>query len=238
MRSPGYLCVLAIFWPSIAWPERVPYRFRKAVRARAGAVRALEQPTASLADQYEANTGPVESTCMGVFWTTHDSLRAQNHRKPIFESCICSSFSHGLYTAPYGSKNQRKIVRFTAARLSAQSDHGFRYALNWQTELGAHAVSVLSCTGSQISCYVFSQQLHALKQTELKLHVLRQWIMKNENKNVTFTNNVFYRNGLSAQRHLWGIKCIFTIPCAIIMLQIQHIEFLLTAIAVFSNETC
>ena len=26
--------------------------------------------------------------------------------------------------------------------------------------------------------------------------------MKNENKNVTFTNNVFYRNGLSNQRHL------------------------------------
>ena len=58
-----------------------------------------------------------------------------------------------------------------AAQSSAQSDQGFRYALNWQTwtqsffirtvesnqtELGAHAISVLSCTGSHISCYVFS----------------------------------------------------------------------------------
>ena len=44
--------------------------------------------------------------------------------------------------------------------------------------------------------------VHALKHTELKLHGLRQRVMKNENKNVTFTNNVFYRNGLSCQRHL------------------------------------
>ena len=62
--------------------------------------------------------------------------------------------------------------------------------------------------------------------------------MKNENKNVIVTNNVFYHNGLSGQRRLQGIKGIFTIPCAIIMLEIQHIEFLLTAIAVFNNETC
>ena len=62
--------------------------------------------------------------------------------------------------------------------------------------------------------------------------------MKNENTNVTFTNNVSYRNGLSGQRHLEGIKCIFTLTCAKIMLQIQHIEFLLTDIAVFNNETC
>ena len=55
-----------------------------------------------------------------------------------------------------------------------------------------------------------------------------------KNKNVTCTNNVCYRNGLSGQRHLG----IFTLPCAIIMLQIQHIKFLLTAIAVFNNETC
>ena len=68
-----------------------------AVRARADAVRALEQPTASLVDQYGANTEPVEPTYMDAFWTLHDSLRAQNHRKPIAERCTCSSFSHGLY---------------------------------------------------------------------------------------------------------------------------------------------
>ena len=38
-----------------------------AVWARADAVRALEQPTDSLADQYGANTGPVEPTSMGAF---------------------------------------------------------------------------------------------------------------------------------------------------------------------------
>ena len=42
--------------------------------------------------------------------------------------------------------------------------------------------------------------------------------MKNEHKNITFTNNVSYRNRLTGQRHLQGIKDIFTLPCAIIML--------------------
>ena len=44
--------------------------------------------------------------------------------------------------------------------------------------------------------------LHTLKQTELKLHVLRQSVMKNKNKNVTLTYSVFYGNGLSGHRHL------------------------------------
>ena len=59
--------------------------------------------------------------------------------------------------------------------------------------------------------------------------------MENENKNVTFTNNVFYRNELSDQRLFLRIKGIFTLPCAIRMHKIQHIEFLLTTIAVFNN---
>ena len=80
--------------------------------------------------------------------------------------------------------------------------------------------------------------LHALKQIDLKLHVLRQSVMKNENKNTPFTYNVFYRNGLSCHRHLLGIKGILTLPCVIIMLQIQHTEFLLTTISVLNNETC
>ena len=58
--------------------------------------------------------------------------------------------------------------------------------------------------------------------------------MDNENKNVTFTNNVFYRNGLSGQRHLQGIKGMLTLP--IRMLQIQRIEFLLITIAVFNKK--
>ena len=91
------------FWPSIAWTRTCTPRVSECalrmhwVRARADALRALEQPTASLVYQYGANTGPVKPTCMGVFWTTHDSLRAQNCRKPTSESCTCSSYSHGLY---------------------------------------------------------------------------------------------------------------------------------------------
>ena len=61
--------------------------------------------------------------------------------------------------------------------------------------------------------------------------------MKKENKNFTFTDNVFFI-GLSGQRHLQGIKNIFRLSCAIMLLQIQHIEFLLSATAVFHNETC
>ena len=40
---------------------------------------------------------PVWGRCMGAFWTMRDSLRAQNRRKPISESCICATFSDGLY---------------------------------------------------------------------------------------------------------------------------------------------
>ena len=129
------------------------------MQARADAVRALEQPTASLADHYGANTGPIEPTSMGAFWTTHDSLRAQNRRKPISEGCTCSSLSHGLDGAVRVQDMEKSYK--PAARSSAQSDQFF-YALNWQertqnffiqtaesnqTALSAHAISVLSCTG-------------------------------------------------------------------------------------------
>ena len=118
------------FWPSIAWTRTCTPRVSEgvssdAVRARADAVRALKQPTASLADQYGANTGPVEPTCMGVFWPTHVSLRAQSRWKPISESCTCSSFSHELYDPVRVQKTFKKSYTPTA-RSSAQSDHGFR----------------------------------------------------------------------------------------------------------------
>ena len=76
---------------------------------------------------------------------------------------------------------------------------GHRAAAYNQTELGAHAISVLSCTGSHITVVMYFYN-NSLLATELKLHVLRQIVMENENKNVTFTNNVFYRNEFSDQR--------------------------------------
>ena len=91
------------------------------------------------------NTWPVEPTSMGTIWTMHDSLQAQNRWKPISERSTCSSFTHGLYS---------------------QSDQGFRYARNWQTrtqsffirtveynqtQMDAHAISVLLCTLIHIS---------------------------------------------------------------------------------------
>ena len=71
------------------------------------------------------------------------------------------------YTGPKITKKSYK----PAAQSSDQSDQGLIYTLNWQTrtksffirtgesnqtELGAHAISVLSCTGSHISCCIFS----------------------------------------------------------------------------------
>ena len=90
IRSPGSLCVLAMF----AQYSMNPYvylmgfgRFRFGCRRRTG----FGTTYVILAVQYEANTGPVEVTSMGAVWTTHDSLRAPNRRKPIAESstCVC-----------------------------------------------------------------------------------------------------------------------------------------------------
>ena len=164
MHSPGSLCVLPILAQYSMNPYVYPTGFgRCPFGCSAGPCRrrtGFGTPKASLADQYGANTGPVEPTSMGAFWTTHDSLRAQKSRKPISESCTCSSFSHGLDCA-VRVQNMEKLYK-PAARSSAQSDQCFRYALNWQTrtqsffirtaesnqtEVGAHAISVLSCTG-------------------------------------------------------------------------------------------
>ena len=105
-----------------------------AVRARADTLRALEQPTASLSDQYRANTGPAEPTSMGSIWITHNFLRAQNRRKPISESSTCSSFTHGLYdpiriqqSSKYRTNPQRghapSLVRVLAMRLIGKEGH-------------------------------------------------------------------------------------------------------------------
>ena len=111
MRSPGSLCVLAIFLAQYSMsPYVYPTGFgRYRFGCSAGPCR---RP--GFEDRYGANTGLVEPTCMGFFWTTHDSLRAQKRRKPISESCTCSSFSEGLYGL-VRIQNHQKIVQTHSA---------------------------------------------------------------------------------------------------------------------------
>ena len=126
---------ILMLWSQV-WDPRVSEGVPSdAVRARADAVRALEQPTASLADQYVTNTGPLEPTSMGAVWTSSDTLRAQNRRKPISESCTCSSFSHDLYEGSVcvqqSSKNRTNpqrshppsLIRVFATRLIGKQGH-------------------------------------------------------------------------------------------------------------------
>ena len=79
MRSPGSQ-VLYVFLRFLAQYNINPYVSEgapsDAMRARADNEWALEQPTASLADQYGANIVSVETIYIVVFWTTQDSLRA------------------------------------------------------------------------------------------------------------------------------------------------------------------
>ena len=174
MRSPGSLCVLVIF-SSIAWTRTRTQRVSEgapsdAVRARADSVRALEQPIPSLADKYGANKGPVEPTNMGTIWTTHDSLRAQNRRKPISERSTCSSFTHGLYGPIWvqqSSENRTnpqpvhppsliRVFAIICANWQTRTQSFFmRTAESNQTKLGAHAISVLSCTRSHITVVMY-----------------------------------------------------------------------------------
>ena len=67
-----------------------PYRnteiiIRSVVWGCAGLIRHRTQQT----------TGPVRAPV----WTLHNCLKAQNHRKPVYECCICSTFRHTLYGA-------------------------------------------------------------------------------------------------------------------------------------------
>ena len=81
-----------------------------------------------------------------------------------------------------------------AERSSAQSDQWFRYVLNWQTRTQsffirtsliklswAHMPFRLCCSQVHISQllrnFISLVCLHALKQTELKLHVFKQWVL-------------------------------------------------------------
>ena len=65
------LSVLCLFLRFLA-PVRVPHGFRKMPLRMQCGPQALEQPTANLADQYGAKTGPVKPTSMDAVWTTHD----------------------------------------------------------------------------------------------------------------------------------------------------------------------
>ena len=117
-----------------------------------------------------------------------------------------------------------------AARSSAQSDQGFRYALNWQiraqsffirtaesnqTELGAHAISVLYQFHN--NCLLACVETNKIKTSCFETMSNEKWKKKKKKKNVMFTNNAFYRNRLSVSGIYKKLKAY-----AIIMLQIQH----------------
>ena len=172
MHSPGSVCVLKIFCPGEHASVRVPRRFRRCPFAcSADSIQALEQPTASLADQYRANTGPVKPTSMAAIWTTRNSLQAQNQQKPISESSTCSSFTHGLYGPIWvqqSSKNctnqQRghppSLIRVFAMRLTGKQGHkAASYEQRSRNKLSWVHMPFRFCHAhwlTYLSCYVFS----------------------------------------------------------------------------------
>ena len=128
---------------------------------------------------------------MGAFWTTYDSLRAQNRRKPISESCTGSSFSHGLYgpvRVQISSKNRTNpqrghpssLIRIFAMRLIGKQGHkASSYEQRSLLKLSWAHMPFRFCraqvnTSQLLRIFVTIVCLHALKQTKLKLHVLRQ----------------------------------------------------------------
>ena len=115
MHSPGSLCVLAILAQYSMNPYVYSHGFGKVpLRMQCGH---SQTPTATRAEPVWGKYRAVEPTCMDVFWTTHDSLRAQNRRKPSpsLKAVHAHLFQPRGYTAQYGSKNHRKIVQTRSA---------------------------------------------------------------------------------------------------------------------------
>ena len=106
----------------------------------------------SLADQYGANIVSVETIYLVVFWTTHDSLRAQNRRKPISENCTCSSFSHGLYSPV-------RVQKASKTRTNPQRGHA-------PSLIRVFAMLLIDKQGHKASSY----EQRSLNQTELDAH--------------------------------------------------------------------
>ena len=130
MRSPGVLCVLAIFGP--VQFVKVP------LRMQCGHVQTPYGLWNNLRTVLQCRPVwgkySVEPTSMGAFWTTHDSLWAPYRRKPISESCICLSFSLGLYgpvrvhkSSKHHTNLQRghppSLIRVLAMRLIGKQGH-------------------------------------------------------------------------------------------------------------------
>ena len=107
-------CTLGLYLPTHGF-RKVPLRMQcgpvQTAQARADAALALKQPTAILADHYEANTGPVEATRMGAVWTMHDSLRAHNQRKPSLKAQPIYIIHSLTIWAKQSSKNCTNLQR-------------------------------------------------------------------------------------------------------------------------------
>ena len=133
MRSLGSLCVLMIFCPVKHEPVCVPRGFRKMpLRMQCGPVQTpyglWNNLRPVLHTSMGQNTRSVEPTSMGAIWTMHDSLRAQNRRKPISESSTYPIF-HPKTIRPHTGPTINEKSYKPAARSSAQSDQGFRRRL-------------------------------------------------------------------------------------------------------------
>ena len=117
------------------------------------AVRTLEQPTASLADQYRANTGPVDPHVWASF----------GPRTTLYEPKIVGSLSlkvvhvivqpRAIRLRTRGSKTIENSYK-PAARSSAQSDHGFRYVLNWQTRTQTFFIRTVESNKTELFGFV------------------------------------------------------------------------------------
>ena len=111
-----------------------------AVRAHADAVWALEHPTASLVEQYGANTGPVEPTSMGACQIWHARLctgpkSSEAHLWKLYMLII----QPRAIRPRMGPKTHKKSYK-PAARSYTQSNQRFCYALNWQTRTQSFGV--------------------------------------------------------------------------------------------------
>ena len=193
------------FWPSIAWTCTCTPRVSKgapsdAVYVRGDTVRALEQPTACLADQYGANTGPVEPTYMDHAQLSGPKIVGSPSLKAVHAHRSATG-----YTGPYGSKkssNNRTIpqrgqptslIRVYAMRLiGKQGQKASSYEQRSLIKLSWAHMPFRFC-GAQVHisfvAYFRNNSLLAcVETTRIKTSCFEAVSNKNGNKNNIFTH--------------------------------------------------
>ena len=158
MRSLGSLCVVMIFCPVKHEPVRVPRGFRKMpLRMQCGPVQTPYGLWNNLRPVLHTSMGQNTGSVERIQQSTKNRTNPQRGHPPS----LIRVFAAG-YALDWQTRTQSFFIR------TAES----------KTQLGAHAISVLSCTLVHISqlvrILITIVCLHALKQTELKFHVLRK----------------------------------------------------------------